>query len=84
MTNRTVPETDTIEAMRHAQSSAIIAILDDWLRAAPDREICISYDALTGVRVALRDERTSRGESLQDAAAQVCTVLMVDRGEVTP
>jgi hypothetical protein len=77
MPNRTVPD-DTIEALRAAQSSVILATLDDYLRAAPGRELRVTYDPLLGFRVRLVDQRESLGESLRDAAAQVATVLMLD------
>jgi hypothetical protein len=71
---------ETVEAMRHAQASVIIATLDDYLRGAPGRELRVTYDALLGFRVRLVQERESLGESLRDAAAQCTTVLLVDGG----
>jgi hypothetical protein len=76
MTKQTVPD-DTVEAMRHAQATVILSALDDFLRAAPGREIRIRRDE-DGVRVALLEAHTSRGESLRDAAAQATTVLLVE------
>ena len=72
----TIPD-DSVEAMRHAQASVILSALDDWLRGAPGREVRFTRDG-EGFRVVLASDRTSRGESLRDAAAQATTVLLVD------
>jgi hypothetical protein len=82
MTDSSVP--DSIEALRHAQASVILSALDDWLRAAPAREVRFTRDSDGVFRVVLVDSRESRGESLRDACGQVCTVLLLDMGEVTP
>jgi hypothetical protein len=76
-TTRTIPETDSVEAMRQAQSSVILSALDDFLRGKPDREVRLSYSPIDGFHVELREYQESRGESLRDACGQVCTVLLM-------
>jgi hypothetical protein len=69
-----------VEAATHAQSSILLAAFDDYLRAAPDRKIEITFSLEHGFRVALHEEHVSKGESLRDAAAQVAQVLVLEGG----
>jgi len=73
-----------LEASLHAQATLVLGAFDDYLRAAPDREVRITFSLEHGFRVALHEEHVSRGDSLRDAAAQVAQVLILDAGGVSP